>query len=505
MYDAVKAETAEGQALGYWSDAFLRQQVKGVVDQIPESNNDLQTGLLLQGKYVTVNINPEAFKALQGISFAPEFTSHQFWQYKDVEVNGQSDTELIPSATYFGKTVHTAQEIETNPANRDPAHNPVSYINEGFDEIQVYYAVSKLFDALRPMGFIDPELSTRPFHAILFDPDIAMRDNAYYTGDTINFTTYSPTELNYARDNTTIWHELGHGIMDRLMGDFLSLADTGGLSEGMADFVAELVLQAATAGVDFPGKEEQRIINRTGFYLTNEVHDDGEAYGGVMKDILDKAIAKWGHAGLVRMTDLTMETMRLTRDHPHLTAKDWFDHMLFADELGRRGVRARGEMRPLIDASMASRNFSEDESQRGTLSVVYDGNEVVAGSAGSRGNGIRLSLAPQATQDLSIKVKVADGGNFQFKYPVTLRAYFRTGPLQGAVHWTGEETTYRDVVVTASGEEHDIPLQVSGTCDEVNRDDGSCVDFVYVQVLNQGESKAVAKKRFYVRVKPTAP
>jgi len=77
------------------------------------------------------------------------------------------------------------------------------------------------------MGFTDPELSTRPFHAFLFNPDISYRDNAFYTDDTINFTTYSPAEPNMARDNSTIWHELGHGVMDRLMGDEIQLADNG--------------------------------------------------------------------------------------------------------------------------------------------------------------------------------------------------------------------------------------------------------------------------------------
>jgi hypothetical protein len=74
-----------------------------------------------------------------------------------------------------------------------------------------------------------------------------------------------------ARDNTTIWHELGHGVMDRMMGDHIELADTGGLSEGMADFVAQLVVNDVTGGTDFPGKYAMRIFNNTGYYLTNEV------------------------------------------------------------------------------------------------------------------------------------------------------------------------------------------------------------------------------------------
>jgi hypothetical protein len=97
-------------------------------------------------------------------------------------------------------------------------HDTVSYINNGFDEIQVYYGVTVLMDALVEMGFTDPELSSKPFHAFLYDPDIGMKDNAYYYDNTINFTTYNPKNPNLARDNPTIWHELGHGVMDRLMG-----------------------------------------------------------------------------------------------------------------------------------------------------------------------------------------------------------------------------------------------------------------------------------------------
>jgi hypothetical protein len=34
-----------------------------------------------------------------------------------------------------------------------------------------------------------------------------------------------------------------------------------------------------------------------------------------------------------------------------------------------------------------------------------------------------------------------------------------------------------------------------------NREDGSCVDYAYVKVYNNGEDRPVAKKRFYLRIK----
>ena len=392
-------------------------------------------------------------------------------------------------------------DLYNAPATHDPQHNPELYMNEGFDQIQVYYAIDKMFEVLHQNGWSDPELSTRPFNAILYNPDISMKDNAFYNADTINFTTYS--EQNMARDNTTIWHELGHGVMDRLMGDVLNLADTGGLSEGMADFVAALVLQGAVGDRDFPGKLDQRIINKTGFYLTNEVHDDGESYGGVMKDILDASLATWSQSGLAMMTDLTFETMRLTRDHPALTAVEWFNHMLYADQLGRTGLRTPGQMHDVITAALNSRNFFETAQERGRLSIKFNEVEVLAGQPGSRGNGIKLPLAPEQTRELEIKLKIEDGEKYNFSYPLTMRVFYRTGPLQGAVHWKGEESSFQDFVVNASGEEHRIPLQVNGTCDFVNREDGSCVDYVYVHILQTNSEKAIAKKRFYVQVKPT--
>jgi hypothetical protein len=55
--------------------------------------------------------------------------------------------------------------------------------------------------------------------------------------------------------------------------------------------------------------------------------------------------------------------------------------------------------------------------------------------------------------------------------------------------------------VAASGETVKIPLQVRGTCDAINRTDGTCSDYAYVQVWNAEGTKPVAKKRFYLKLK----
>ena len=294
---------------------------------------------------------------------------------------------------------------------------------------------------------------------------------------------------------------LGHGVMDRLMGERLELADTGGLSEGMADFVAELVIQGSYGAKEFPGAADQRIRNDIGFFLTNEVHDDGEAYGGVMKSMLDLAIKKYGHRqGLAKVTDLVLEAMRFSRDHPALTAEDWFQRLYFADTVGRSKLRPAGELSSIITEALNSRNFAA-ETDRAIFALQHNGKEVVAGEAGSRDNEIPLELKADETATKVVTVKLEDGKNFSFKYPVSLKVFYNSGPLQGAIDWENEDSEPSIFEITGTGQSLDIPLTVKGTCDTINRGDGTCSDFAYIQVWNKDGERAVAKKRFYLRIK----
>lgn len=506
-YDPVLAETEEGRKLGFWSSAYIKRQAAAIRGALPLTSNTFESGrgVVLDGRYATVSLHPAVTKVFTGLKFTPQFST----QFRGDWVESESGLfEYIPNASLLGRPLADFADAWSRPVRRLENHDPVEYINDGFDELQVYYSINTFMDSLHDSGFVDPDLSTRPFNAFLYDPDISMKDNAYYTDDTINFTTYSPKAQNYARDNSTIWHELGHGIMDRLMGDYVQLADTGGLSEGMADFLAALVIEDVTDGRAFPGSDQFRIKNQTAFFVTNEVHDDGEAYGGAMHDFMQAAIEKFSQSGLQKATDLTLDAMRLTRNHPALTAQDWFNHMLFADELGS-DLRKPGELGDLIRKALAGRNFSLDGAAPASFSLknVTDGTdlEVVAGAPGSRQTPIRVDLGESETKQFEIAVKLTNTETYQFKFPVQVRVGLRGGPIQGAVHWVGEESEPLVLTLNAPGDELKIPLTVSGKCDQINRDDGSCVDFAYVQIFNQGEaSKPQAKKRFYLRVKAKA-
>lgn len=500
LNDDFLATTPDGQAQGYWSMNSLKQLIAGLLGNLPSVPNDFANGgMYLEGKYATINLHPDATK-FSGVTVPLRPSERVMFDYKPTTLAGKPDYELSIVSSYKGHTLADAQAALNRVARRLPDHDAASYINDGFDEIQVYYAVNTLMETLQAMGFTDPELSTRPFNAFLFNPDIEYRDNAFYTDDTINFTTYSPSEQNAARDNATIWHELGHGVMDRLMGDRIRLADTGGLSEGMADFVAQLVIQSVTDGKPFDGMDEFRIINSIGFNLTDEVHDDGEAYGGAMRDLLAAAMAKEGHAGVVKVSDITLDAMRLARNHPGLTANGWFETILFADHLGHPGLRAPDEMHLLITQALAKRNFRFDRGQTAAFNLVADGKTIDATTPGSRSNPIVQKLAPGTLGTHALEISLASSDTYHFKYPVTISVELNGGPLQGSIKWSEEAAGPRKFVLASEADKVTVNVTAEATCDAINRQDGSCQDYVYVKVFNAGDIRPVAKKRFYLRI-----
>jgi hypothetical protein len=272
----------------------------------------------------------------------------------------------------------------------------------------------------------------------------------------------------------------------------------------MADFVAALVIEKVTKGIPFDGSESFRIVNKTGFSLTNEVHDDGESYGGSMRDLLMLARAKYGIDGVKKVGDLTMETMRLCRNNPAITANVWFNHMLFADELGHAPVRAPGELKDLIVSALASRNFSFDGKGQAQFNITYNGNELTSNGPGSRNKPIPVTLAEGEKATYNLQISAVDGDSYKFTYPIKVRIQYRNGPLQGALHWDNEESNYVDYTLNSASDKITTSVSINNKCDFINREDGSCVDFAYIQLWPTGATQPVAKKRFYLKLKPAA-
>lgn len=499
-YSPLLAETQLGQMYGLWSEVSLRKKIEALTSNLPLRQNTFENGLLLQGKYATINLHPEIRRAFKGIDFKLKPTPFHMLTW----INNNGSFEAKPVPGFAGKLIYSESDLLERIPFRHPEHDALSYINSGFDEIQVYYAVTALMESLVEMGFTDKELSEKPFHAFLFDPDIGMKDNAYYYDNSINFTTYSPEAPNLARDNPTIWHELGHAIMERIMGSHLGFAGAsggyGGLSEGMADFVAQIVVEHQTAGRNFPGKNNFRIINETGFYLTNEFHDEGEAYGGAMNDMLMTVISYEGEAGLHAFTDLTLEAMRLTRNHPSLTAAGWFEHMLYADELGST-VRAPGKYRSIIENALTARNFSFNRTFiPASMKVTFNGStELSNEGAGSREKPLE-PCGRDGVVEYELDVALRSGDANFITFPATVKVEYKKGALQGAIRWEGEENNPQVFTVNSERDLLKLPIKASMTCESINQPDGGCKDYAYLQVFNSGAKRPIAKKRFYLKI-----
>jgi hypothetical protein len=498
-YNTIIAETAFGEMFNIWSEASIRRKVEASAAKLPTRANTFETGLLLQGKYATINLHPAVKEAFKNINFKLVPTTNHMLMWDEVA----GGYVARPLSGLAGKTITSESDLLARIPVRLPDHDTVSYINSGADEAQVYYAVTELMESLANMGFTDPELSVKPFHAFLYDPDIGMKDNAYYTDNTINFTTYSSENPNLARDNSTIWHELGHGIMDRLMGPHLGFADSngsyGGLSEGMADFVAKLVVEYQTNSEDFPGKYDFRIMNNTGLYVTNEFHDDGESYGGSMNDMLSLAIHNFGRQGVIGMADLTLEAMRLTRNHPALSARAWFEHMVYADELGS-SLRTPGQFKSIIDEALAGRNFAFNASFKpATMKLMNGAAEVTNASPASRENPI-VSCGENGVVSYDLKLSLTAGDSQFIKFPAIVKVEYKKGALQGAIKWQGEEVNPQVYAINSEADVLTLPIRALMECDAVNQPDGSCKDYAYIQVFNEGIKKPIAKKRFYLKL-----
>jgi hypothetical protein len=157
-------------------------------------------------------------------------------------------------------------------------------------------------------------------------------------------------------------------------------------------------------------------------------------------------------------------------------------------------------LKELLNASLSGRNFRFDDKSPATYSLKFDDQEVIAGGPGSRQSPIPLKLKETDTTSYKMSVALQSSDTYKFVYPVTVKVLLNGGPLEGAIHWQSEEKPL-EYTLKSDGEVANFNLTATGKCDEVNRQDGSCVDYAYVQIWNNGATRPSAKKRFYLRVK----
>jgi hypothetical protein len=491
LYDEQRGSTQEGIQQGFWSYALLNAMANEAQGNLQLVDNSFTgpKGLVLDGRYVSINIHPGAKRYLENAALPLVYSANI--QQDMVSFMGQ--VGLSFKTALLGRTYNAPEGLMVTPV-RHATHSVSEYLKDGVDQVQVYWAVTEMLEKLQGLGFTDPEISSRKFTAYLYNPDPFYRNNAFYINDTINFTTYSPEASNFARDNTTIWHEIGHGIIDRLLGQ-ITLVKGEGFHEGMADFLAELVLQASSFGREFPGRTNQRIYNVAAFNFANEAHDDGEAFGGFMKEVLDKSIEKWGENGVSKMANLIFEAMRFTRGHPALDEQEWVEKMLFADSRGNL-MRAAGDFRALIEASLAKRNFSADGKNLASMEVQIDDQILRRGGQGGRNGPI---YRPKDIESrMALKVRLNDGANFKFKYPLKIKVAAGNG-AKGPIDWIGEEEGPKFVNLNSAADVAEVEMGTTGKCDVLNLND-TCRESVFIEVYEEGDKKPKARQRIYIQL-----
>lgn len=480
---------------GAWTTQGLQTQATQAENAIVKTPNDMGSahGLVLDGRYVDVTVHADARAKAKNINFDWTYSS-----YYAVVPAVLADGPALKIATYYrAKGFKSADDFKAPPV-RDPQHDIAKYMTQTTDEVQVYWAVTEMIDQLKSRGFTDPELSTRKFTAILYNPDPSFKDNAFYANDTINFTTYSPNRANIARDNLSIWHEMGHGIVDRLAGmNNIVTAKGGGFHEGIADFFAEVIYQATSFKQDFPGRTKQRIYNQTVFNMNNESHDDGEAFGAVMKSILDRAIDQWGEAGVNKTADLLLEALRFTRNHPALEESEWFEKLRYADSRVST-IRQVGEFAPLINAALVGRNYADKASDQAGVTISIN-NQVAPNTFGA---GSYKAPINQAIQ-FNVSVQVKDGVSYQFRYP--LRVVLSVPGASGVtpILWSGA-TADQEVLINDAQAPAQFALNSTGTCVIRNTPYG-CGQRLLVSVYSAGETKPIARQYVAVEFRDPTP
>jgi len=491
-YDEERGSTMEGVQQGFWSYALLSAMADEAGKKIVPADNGFSgpEGLVLDGRYVSINVHPGARKIV------PENTL--VWRYgadiqQDMVPVARGDLAVLFKTGLRGRTYGSPADL-MNPPMRDANHSVEAYLKDGADQVQVYWAVTEMMEKLQVLGFTDPEISKRKFQAYLYNPDPFYKNNAFYVNDTINFTTYTASASNFARDNTTIWHEIGHGIIDRLLGE-INLIKGEGFHEGIADFLAEVVLQATSYQREFPGRSGQRIYNVSAFNFANEAHDDGEAFGGLMKDILDRAITKWGKDGLTKTTDLVFEAMRFTRGHPALDEQEWVEKLLFADS--RANLRREaGEFRQMIEESLAPRNFSADGKDLASMQVKIDDQILRRGGVGGRNSPM---YRPKGSESrFMMKVRLLDGKNYKFAYPLKIKVAAGNG-AEGPIDWIEEELGSRTITLSGPNEEALLEMGTTGKCDVQNLGN-TCRESMFIEAYSPGDKKPRARQRIYIQL-----
>jgi hypothetical protein len=468
MLPSAQVLSDEQVAGGMWNYGAVRERLKKLSQSDSRVSNQigLNNPVRLVGRFASVYWHPDAAKSfgfpVDQVRLAPEHTSR----------DGTRGTWFVPF--HYGIPFYTARDGMTRASSVSPVElkQPQDLMRQGFDEMQTYNMVTTFFESMQGFGFSDPQLSTDPVDVILYNPGVT--DNAFsnLSGE-INFGIYKGVP-SMARNNATGWHELGHEIIARLAHAELGGDAAFAMHEGVADFVANSIVRTMDHKTLKPWLVDPRPYNSTLFHLNNEVHAAGEAFGGTLVEMADKADAQFGKAeGIKRVTDLLFETLRLIRGTSNLTEENWYEHMLYADSLERPSVvpsRKPGEMTAIIKEVFGKRNVlveASDKLAHFDVAVKTRDKEFHTIEAKDNVFSIKVATDGKAPQTLMVKMGVQDGSRAKFSYPVTMTLLIRG--RKGANVPVGAEKMQafeHNIVLNGPSENVEIPVELAAKCPE---------------------------------------
>jgi len=242
------------------------------------------------GIYLLHHVDPST-QALEG----PFFVARNCI---DVGFGGcEPQPTAIPDAQ--GDFLYPAPDVTVPADNVQP--------EDTFAEVSMYYHADKFLAWMQSLGFTILRCHEQGQRATLvanFKLDGPFFDNAFYSGDCAMTMMFGQgSEVDFAYDGDVVYHELGHGVVERQMeGGFLGFGrprpdalvqDAGAMNEAFADFVSSAFAGDSVVGdyigaywsvVDGPGVRDNDNDYRCPDDLVGEVHTDSEPFAGALWD-----------------------------------------------------------------------------------------------------------------------------------------------------------------------------------------------------------------------------
>jgi hypothetical protein len=214
---------------------------------------------------------------------------------------GYGNCEPQPTATpdAQGDFLYPAPDVGVPADNTQP--------EDTFAEVSMYYHADKFLSWMQSLGFTVLRCHQQGQRATLvanFKLDGPFFDNAFYSGDCAMTMVFGQgSEVDFAYDGDVVYHELGHGVVERQMdGSFLGFGrprpdalvqDAGALNEAFADFVSSAFAGDSVVGdyigaywsvIDGPGVRDNDNEFKCPDDLIGEVHVDSEPFAGALWD-----------------------------------------------------------------------------------------------------------------------------------------------------------------------------------------------------------------------------